>query len=527
MPGAAAPPDDTEKSSYAVRSLPYLTTALTISLVFVVLAQVLFEVRNPEIAWPFAFYTLIYFVYQAVSLPVNFARAQLRPGPRTWLRVQAWRPGAYPSVDIFLPDLRQAGRGTAQHLDRRVRAGERLSRGRPARSCSTTGPARRKCARSPSPSGSPTCAGPTRGTTRSPGTWPTGCGTPAGSMSSLRCGLQAPAGLPGRDAALSGRPDGRHRADAAVLPVQLAPDVGRAGRGTDAGGLLPGRAGVQGPVRLGPVRRLERRLPAGRAGRRRRLHQIPYAEDSHTGLDVRYNGYRLGYLPVALAAGVCPAAHRRVHAPAVPLVLRRDVADLDAAHVAGADGWRARLPYVAGWLWNCDRGLRTLLLPLVPVVVLAYLPGDIRLRNAIMLIPVVLVSAMLCTRSGTTRADGPRMWPLSLAVGWAQVLALWDFGRGRVMSWHPSRGPKMPHAGSGRRSALERHPGGRVGPACRRANGPDHVHPLRHRRAAGAQSIWWSVARVVFPGRDASREPALGAIRVTHEVIGMVTSGHF
>ena len=51
-----APPDDTEKASYAVRSLPYLTTALTISLVFVVLAQVLFEARNLEVAWPFACY---------------------------------------------------------------------------------------------------------------------------------------------------------------------------------------------------------------------------------------------------------------------------------------------------------------------------------------------------------------------------------------------------------------------------------------------------------------------------------------
>ena len=97
-----APPDDTEKSSYAVRSLPYLTTALTISLVFVVLAQVLFEVRNPEIAWPFAFYTLIYFVYQAVSLPINFAGRSFDLDAHV-ARVQAWRPAAYPSVDIFLP----------------------------------------------------------------------------------------------------------------------------------------------------------------------------------------------------------------------------------------------------------------------------------------------------------------------------------------------------------------------------------------------------------------------------------------
>src|SRR5258707_10452527 len=36
--------------------------------------------------------------------------------------------------------------------------------------------------------------------------------------------------------------------------------------------------------------------------------EIPYAEDSHTGLDMRYAGYQLVYLPIVLAAGVCPSA---------------------------------------------------------------------------------------------------------------------------------------------------------------------------------------------------------------------------
>jgi hypothetical protein len=35
----------------------------------------------------------------------------------------------------------------------------------------------------------------------------------------------------------------------------------------------------------------------------------------------------------------------------------------------------------------------------------------------------------------------PRIWPLAIAVGWAQVLAIWDYARGKVMSWQPTRGP--------------------------------------------------------------------------------------
>jgi cellulose synthase (UDP-forming) len=100
----------------------------------------------------------------------------------------------------------------------------------------------------------------------------------------------------------------------------------------------------------------------------------------------------------------------------------------------------ARLPYVAGWLWNLMTALRTLLLPLIPVVLLGYLPGEIRLRTALFLVPVVLTSTILYPLWHNAPYS-PRIWPLSLAVGWAQVLALWDFARGRVMSWTPTRQP--------------------------------------------------------------------------------------
>ena len=80
--------------------------------------------------------------------------------------------------------------------------------------------------------------------------------------------------------------------------------------------------------------------------------EIPYAEDSHTGLDMRYAGLPAG-LPARPAGGRdMPGRHRCVHAPAVPVVLRRHLADLDASHVAGADAVASRLPYIAGWLWN-------------------------------------------------------------------------------------------------------------------------------------------------------------------------------
>jgi len=70
-----------------------------------------------------------------------------------------------------------------------------------------------------------------------------------------------------------------------------------------------------------------------------------------------------------------------------------------------------------------------------------FLPGEIQLRNAILLIPVVVTGAILYPLWHNVRWS-VHVWPLAIAVGWAQALAIWDYARGKVMSWDPSRSPK-------------------------------------------------------------------------------------
>src|SRR6202000_1283647 len=79
---------------------------------------------------------------------------------------------------------------------------------------------------------------------------------------------------------------------------------------------------------------------------------IPYAEDSHTGLDMRYHGYQLKYLPVPLAAGGLPAT--------IDVFMRQQYRWCCGATslIFTEHMWRvkmplvSRLPYIAGWLWN-------------------------------------------------------------------------------------------------------------------------------------------------------------------------------
>jgi cellulose synthase (UDP-forming) len=167
---------------------------------------------------------------------------------------------------------------------------------------------------------------------------------------------------------------------------------------------------------------------------------MPYAEDSHTGLDMRYHGFRLVYLPVPLAAGICPNTldtymrqQYRWCCGATSLIWTRHMWRV-------AMPLKARLPYLAGWLWNLTTALRTLVLPLIPITLLAFLPGEIRLRNALLLIPAIMTGIILYPLWHNARYT-PRIWPLALALGWAQALSIWDYSRGKVMSWQPSRGP--------------------------------------------------------------------------------------
>jgi cellulose synthase (UDP-forming) len=155
---------------------------------------------------------------------------------------------------------------------------------------------------------------------------------------------------------------------------------------------------------------------------------------------MRYRGYELKYVPVPVAAGVCPAT--------IDLFMRQQYRWCNGATslIWTMHMWRvkmpakSRLPYIAGWLWNLTTAMRTLILPLIPVILLAFLPNEIELKNAILLIPTIITGAILYPLWHNTRWP-IGIWPLSIAVGWAQALALWDYSRGKVMSWQASRGP--------------------------------------------------------------------------------------
>ncbi|HEX4092065.1 MAG TPA: glycosyltransferase family 2 protein [Trebonia sp.] len=430
-----AAPTDEEKASYAWRSLPYLTTAITVSALCVIVAQAWLEVRY-TIAIPFAIYTVPYFLYQTLSIPVNFGGRSFDLEAHE-LRVMTWKPGGYPDVDVFLPvcgepigvlrntwegvrELRDAYPGRVwpwvlnDGEDDEVRE-TALEFGfgylrRAKREHKKAGNLRHAFALTQSPfiiildadfrprpdflaETLPYMDDPHTGIVQTPQFFR--------SLKSQTWVEQAAAAT----------------LEVFYRSVQQARD----------------RFGSALCVGSNALYRREALEPSGGC------FLIPYAEDSHTGLDARAHGYQLKYLPIPLATGICP--------PGVDAFMRQQYRWCNGATSLIWSGhmwrvpmsWKSRLPYVAGWMWNFTTALRTLVLPLIPIVLLAFLPGEIRLRNAVLLLPAVATGTVLYPLWHNARWT-LATWPIAFAVGWAQILGLWDFARGRVMTWNSTIG---------------------------------------------------------------------------------------
>ena len=431
------PPNDDEKYAYTDRNLLYLTTGLVVSAACLVVSQIRFETHNPAL-WPFMVFTATYVIYQVISLPVNFAgRGFDLAGHRA--RVSRWRPAGYPSVDIYLPICGEP----AALLANTWAAVSALMAAYPG--------AARAYVLDDGPSGEARAAAAASGFGYLRRPEPR-----AGKKSgNLRWAFARTEGefLLILDADFAPRPDFLaetlpYMDDPAVAIVQT-PQFFRGGCGQS---WIESAAGAIQEVFYRSVQVARDRLGAaicvGTSAVYRRAALLPqggptlmpYAEDVHTGLDVRRAGWSLRYLPVVLSAGICPGN--------LDAFVRQQYrwCTGNAGVVFSGRLWSvrmsvpARLTYISGFFYYAYTGLLCFFGPLLPIIMLAFLPGQVRLRNFIILVPA-MISGFVLYPLWHRSAYGPSVWPLGVARGWAHVFAIWDSAWGRTMSWHPTRTP--------------------------------------------------------------------------------------
>jgi cellulose synthase (UDP-forming) len=432
-----APPDDVEKYSYVQRNLPYLTTVILIGSSCLIFSQLRFEAHDPALL-PFLLFTATYIIYQAISLPVNVTGAGFDLAAHR-ARIGAWHPTSYPDVDLYLPICGEpiellrntwiavlgliedyAGQARAHVLDDGP-SSEAQSMAESFGFCYIHRP-----------------------------DWP--AGKKAGnlryafSQTSAEYLVILDADFaPRRDFLAETLP---YLDDPAIAIVQTPQYF----RSSPAQTWIERAAGPIQEVFYRTVQVARNRLDAAvccgtsAVYRRAALEPyggptlIPYAEDVHTGLDVRRAGWSMTYIPILLSTGICPdnldafvRQQYRWCSGNVGIVFSRRLWAIPMR-------LPARLTYISGFLYYAYTALLTFFGPLIPIVMLAFLPGQVRLRNFIALLPAMLTGFVLYPLWHRSRY-GPGIWPLGIARGWAHVFAIWDGARGKSMSWHPTRTP--------------------------------------------------------------------------------------
>ena len=169
---------------------------------------------------------------------------------------------------------------------------------------------------------------------------------------------------------------------------------------------------------------------------------IEHSEDVHTGFDLRRAGWGLRYIPVPLATGLCPpdpdsflTQQYRWCAGSMSLLGSRKF-------WATKMRLRTRLCYVSGFCYYVHTALFTFASPIVPLVMLLFLPNGVRLVNYVFILPSIIYNTAVFPAWHHCRF-GPTALMAKLLYGWAHVFALWDIVRGKRLSWQPTGSTKQ------------------------------------------------------------------------------------
>jgi cellulose synthase (UDP-forming) len=428
------PPSGTEKYLYLSRSLPYLAVSMTIAFLAAFASQLLFEINSGF--WLFAVFTFIGTIAFAMSMPLGLMGRGFSLAHHNEL-VRSWRPRAYPRVDIFMPCCGEP----LEVLGNSWEAVAALVEAYPGRALAyvlddAADPAAEDIARA---LGFGYVIRPNLGEHKKSG--------------NLRYAFARTDSefLVIFDADFAPRPDFL----AETLPYFEDPDIAivqtpqyfRTDRRQtwveSAAGAIQelfyraiqvGRDRLGASICVGTCAVYRRCALAPHGG----TALIAYAEDVHTGLDVRRNGWKLTYIPLILATGMCPTGLNAFLRQQYRWCTGSTSTVLTSRLWSVPMSLAARLTYVSGFCYYLFTGMSVFVIPLIPITLLIFRPYSITPLNSGLIIVAMLTSMTVLPLWHHSSYDLRQTLPLSLVRSWAHALAIWDYVRGKTMQWQPT-----------------------------------------------------------------------------------------
>jgi cellulose synthase/poly-beta-1,6-N-acetylglucosamine synthase-like glycosyltransferase len=434
-PDLPVPPSDAERSMYADRNLALIIRCSLASFGALLISQIRFVLLSPPLLalTPFIVFTLAYYV---ISLCVNFGTRGFDLDTHRRL-VENWRPDSYPSLDIFLPICGEdvgVLANTWEHVSRLIAAypgpavayvlddGDDAEARAVARSFGFTDMVR-----------------PDRGWMRKAGNLRYAFGQTSGEFILIldadfapRADLPAellPYMLADRSLGIVQSPQFFHT-DGPMSWVQ---------RGAGAVQELfyrlvqVSRDRHEGAICVGSCAVYRRTALAVNGG----TTLIGHSEDVHTGFDLRRAGWGLRYVPVPLATGMCPAD------PDSFLTQQYRWCAGSMSLLGSRKFWttrmrlRTRFCYLSGFCYYVHTAVFTFATPLIPLTLLVFLPGSVRVTNYLFIAPSIIYNLVVFPAWHRNRY-GPSALMAKLLYGWAHVTALWDILRRDQLAWQPT-----------------------------------------------------------------------------------------
>jgi cellulose synthase (UDP-forming) len=429
-----APPDDTEKYSYIDRQLPYLAIVMMIGFVSATLSQLWFEAASGW--WPFAIFTFVGMISFGFSLPLSFVGRGFDLDLHN-ARVRSWQPRRYPHVDIFLPICGEpiavlantwAGvRELMYYYPGVVRAYVLDDGADPAAERLAAEFAFRYVIR------------PNQGENKKSGNLRYAFAHTQGEFIVI---LDADF-VPRADFLAETLP---YMDDASIAIVQTPQFFRTDPRQTwveRAAGAVQevfyrsiqvARDRVGASICVGSCAVYRRAALDAEGG----TTLIAYAEDVHTGLDARRNGWNLVYVPLALATGMCPDNLDAFVRQQYRWCTGSTSTILTSRLWTVPMSLPARLTYVSGFCYYLQTALATFAVPLIPICLLTFRPLTITPENSRLILIALAGSLALVPLWNRSAYAAHDTVPLTMARGWAHALAIWDYVRGKPMAWQAS-----------------------------------------------------------------------------------------
>jgi len=164
---------------------------------------------------------------------------------------------------------------------------------------------------------------------------------------------------------------------------------------------------------------------------------IPYSEDVHTGFMLIKAGWKIEYVPINLAKGICPTnlysffvQQYRWAMGSVNLFLSKDFWHAKISIMA-------RLCYLSGMLYYIATGLGIFLTPIPSLIVVWFYPEMIHWYNLIFSIPS-LVYGTICLALWSKAPFGIYALTTRQVSYWAYLFAVVDRLRGNLIPWVPT-----------------------------------------------------------------------------------------